>query len=98
MGLTVKMQQELEGHDLHLVFEEHRDKWLEAANRTHRFVTVSFPEDSTIRRDDVAEAMVSMLEVNEELQNMLALKRLKQKYWARYFAHYIVDKLWDEIS
>lgn len=98
MGLTVKMQQMLEAYGLDRLFEEHRDKFKEAAKRTHTFVTLSFPEDSTIRRDDVAEAMVSMLEVNEELQGSLALSKLKQKYWATYFAHYIVDKLWDEIS
>lgn len=92
------MQQALEGYGLDLLFEEHRDQWLEAAKRTHTFVTVSFPPDSTIRRDDVAESMISMLEVNEELQNHLLLKKLKQKYWATYFAHYIVDNLWDEIS
>ncbi|MDX2274809.1 MAG: hypothetical protein NW206_05090 [Hyphomonadaceae bacterium] len=98
MGLTVKMQQMLEGYGLDALFDEHREQWKEAAKRTHTFVTLSFPDESTIRRDDVAESMVSMLEVNEELQGALAVKKLKQKYWATYFAHYIVDKLWDEIS
>lgn len=98
MGLTLKMQQQLEAYDLHEVFNDNRAKFLEAAKRTHHFVTLSFPEDSAIRRDDVADAMVSMLEVHEELQEALTLRKLKQKYWAKYFAHYIVDQVWEEIS
>jgi hypothetical protein len=48
-----------------------RGTWVGAAQRTHRFVRGDFPEGALIRRDDVANALIPILEVNEALRDRL---------------------------
>jgi hypothetical protein len=58
----------------------------------------AFPDNAAIRRDDVAKAMVPVLEVNQKLTNYLKEEKIRGKYWIRDFADLIVDRTWDAIQ
>ena len=98
MSLTVRVEQMLTDAGLVTFFDEHPAQWHSVANRAHTFVESLFPDGATIRRDDVAQTMVPVLEVNEDLRTYLQSKKLTQKYWFRYFADLIVDRAWEGIQ
>jgi hypothetical protein len=98
MALTLDTEQALENAGLIAEFEKDRATWLNAAKQSHDFVKQNFPAGATIRCDDVAKALLPVLEVSEALNDFLASKKLKQKYWIKYFGDLILDRTWDEIT
>ena len=98
MALTRKQEQRLERAEMIIFFENHRSQWTLLAQHAYDYVMGNFPPGTTIRRDDVAEALVPILEVNESLTDCLDEKRLTQKYWYSYFCDLIIDQTWNEIS
>jgi hypothetical protein len=98
MALTRKEEQRLERAKLTEFFENNRDQWKLLAQHAYDYVMGNFPVGTTIRRDDVAEALTPILEVNESLIDSLDEKSLKQKYWYAYFCDFILDQTWNEIT
>lgn len=92
MALTLAEQQKLDSVSLVKFFEDNKNTWKKMAKRAHGFVKESFPANASIRPDDVAKALIPVLEVCEPFLNYLRKNRLRQKYWIRYFADYILDK------
>jgi hypothetical protein len=74
-----------------------REAWLDAARQTKAFIAGNFPQGSRIRRDDVAKALIPILEVNEVLKDALNEKKLRGKFWIKDFADLIIDRTWDEL-
>lgn len=97
MGLTLYWEKRLDDADLVKFFDDNREAWLKAACDALQYSRARFPENSTIRRDDVAQFLVPVVEVDEDFKNHLDSNRLTQKYWAKHFADLIVDRVWDEI-
>jgi hypothetical protein len=69
MALTLEAEQRLESVGLVALYDQHRADWLVAATETMDFIANGFPAGSKIRRDDVAKALVPILEVNETLKD-----------------------------
>jgi hypothetical protein len=97
MALTLAAEQRLERVELIQFFDTSRQTWLGAAQRTYGFVRRDFPQGALIRRDDVAKALIPILEVNEALRDRLNEYKLRQKFWISDFADLIIDRVWDEI-
>jgi hypothetical protein len=97
MSLTLKVAQRLEGAGLVEFFDAHKATWLKAARQAHDFVAEGFPDDATIRRDDVRQPLLSVLEVHKRLRKKLADESLKQKYWVSDFTDLVIDRTWQEI-
>ena len=97
MALTLEADQRLARVGLVDLFDTHRAAWLEAATQTKAFISANFPFGSAIRRDDVAKALIPILEVNEILRDELDVSKLRGKFWVRDFADLIIDRTWDEI-
>src|ERR1700676_3587238 len=93
MALTFDVEQRLIRANLATFFNDHQPIWLAAAKEAHEYLH-GF---STIRPDDVAKVLHPIIEVNVQLQNTLATKRLTQKYWTKYFVDLIFDKTWQQI-
>jgi hypothetical protein len=83
MALTLEADQRLEAVGLVALFTAHQADWLNAASETKVFVTGNFPPGSLIRRDDVAKALIPILEVNETLKDELNASKLRGKFWIR---------------
>ena len=97
MALTLEAEQRLESVGLVRLFTEHEDLWLQAAKETKAFIAGNFPKGALIRRDDVAKALIPILEVNEILRDELDENKLRQKFWIKNFADLIIDKTWDKL-
>jgi hypothetical protein len=98
VSLTLKMEQSLTAAGLVDFFDQDPEPWKQLAAETKTFVKEHFPDGATIRRDDVAMALVPLLEVHENLAACMQEKKLTQKYWIRYFADLIVDRSWATIN
>ena len=72
--------------------------WLDAAKQTKEFIAGNFPDGAKIRRDDVAKALIPILEVNETLKDALDSKKLRGKFWIKDFADLIIDRTWEELE
>ena len=98
MGLTLEAEQRLDDVGLVDFFEQHRPEWLAVAKETYAYVSGNFPNGSMIRRDDVAKALLPIVEVNEPLKEMLDQNKLRGKFWRSFFTDLVVDRTWDELG
>ena len=98
MSLTLYWEQRLGDAELIQFFDNNRAAWLTAAREAMQYTRSRFPPRSPIRRDDVAQFLVNVIEVDENFKNHLASKKLTQKYWTNHFADLIIDRTWNEIS
>jgi hypothetical protein len=98
MALTLEAEQRLEAVGLVKLFASHEKSWLQAAKETKEFIAGNFPEGAKIRRDDVAKALIPILEVNETLKDALNENKLRGKFWIRDFADLIIDRTWGELE
>jgi hypothetical protein len=98
MGLTLYWEQGLRDAELIRFFEANRAAWATAAREALQYARGRFPQGAPIRRDDVAQFLVNVIEVDENFKNHLAENRLTQKYWAKHFADLIVDRTWGEMT
>jgi len=97
MSLTLESEQRLIKGGLVTYFTENQARWLGFVQRSYAYVKEGFPQGATVRRDDVAKALLPMLEVDPELLNVIAVKKLKEKYWVRYFGDLILDRCWEQV-
>jgi hypothetical protein len=98
MALTLEAEQRLGIVSLVGLYEKQAVDWLKAAQETKGFIAGNFPKGSKIRRDDVAKALIPILEVNELLKDKLAESKLRGKFWIKDFADLIIDRTWDELE
>jgi|SRR6516164_6217072 hypothetical protein len=98
MALTLEAEQRLESVGLVALYDQHQADLLVAATETMDFIANGFPPGSKIRRDDVAKALVPILEVNETLKDALESSKLRGKFWIKDFADLIIDRTWDELE
>jgi hypothetical protein len=98
MALTLEAEQRLGAVGLVAFFNAHHPAWLNTAQQTKTFVTGNFPVGSLIRRDDVAKALIPILEVNELLRDALNENKLRGKFWIKDFADLIIDRTWEQLD
>lgn len=98
MSLTLDAEQKMESVGLVGFFGQSKATWQALAQQAYNFVKHSFPQTAIIRRDDVAKALLPVIEVNEDLINYLHAKKCTQKYWFKFFGDLILDKCWVDIS
>jgi hypothetical protein len=98
MSLTLYWEQKLSEAELVRFFDDNRAAWLVAAREAYAYTRSRFPQGAPIRRDDVAQFIVNVIEVDEDFKNHLASNRLTQKYWAKHFADLIIDRTWREMT
>jgi len=79
-------------------YEGHVAEYRDIAQRSYEFAEANvLPTGLPVRPDDVAVHIVPALEIDEDLREFLAGKKLRQKFWYRRFADLILDRLWEEI-
>lgn len=98
MGLTLYWEQKLDAVGFVDFFDDNRAAWLAAATVALQYARGQFPDNSTIRRDDVAQFLIPVIEVDEVFKNHLDMNKLTQKYWARHYADLVIDRVWNEIT
>lgn len=98
MALTLESEQRLKDVGLIELYSQHAAIWLDAAHQAKAFIVSNFPDGAKVRRDDVAKALFPVLEVNEVLKEYLDQKKLRGKFWIRFFGDLIIDKTWDQLN
>lgn len=98
VALTLEAEQRLIDVGLVAFFEQHRADWLAVAQDTYTYLSGNFPVGSMIRRDDVAKALLPIVEVNEPLKEVLDERKLRGKFWRTFFTDLVVDRTWDELG
>jgi hypothetical protein len=98
MALTLEAEQRLTDVGAVAFYEKDAADWLATVRATKAFIKGQFPADAPIRRDDVAKALISVLEVHEEFKDYRSEKTLRAKYWIRDFADLLVDRTWDNLD
>jgi len=99
MALTAEEIQNLRNASLIDFFNAHKALYLAKARSAYEY-TKAYVEASGehVRVDDVAGSLVLALKVGDPVIGYLAKKKLTQKYWYNWFADYILDYAWEELS
>jgi hypothetical protein len=99
MALTAAKVKDLEDKGFVDLFTKHRALWEAKAREAYvyaqKLVSVS---GQPVRPDDVLPLLVPALVLSRELRVFLEDNRLTQKYWRDYFAEFIIDTLWKDLS
>jgi len=99
MGLTLEQQQRLERVGLDRLFGGQEALWTEIAESAYQYTkSIADRAQWTVRQDDVAPALIQALKVSVPLGTYLGQEKLTQKYWVEWFAHLILDRLWDHLT
>jgi hypothetical protein len=98
MSLTRKAELALNDVGLLGFYNKDPKRWLRLVKETYAFVKSQFPSSAVVRPDDVAQALLPLLGINESLREYLQERKLKQAYWITYFADLILDRNWNTIS
>lgn len=98
MGLTLEGEQRLDAAGVIAHFDENEGAWLATITETYQFVARNFPNGALIRKDDIAKAMLPIVEVNEGYQDFRNENKLRAKFWNSLFADLVVDRTWDQLT
>lgn len=98
MALTLEAEQRLEAVGLINFFDKSEASWQTLSKKAYDYVKGNFPPGSNVRPDDVAKALVPIVEVDADLRNELNASKLKQKFWIGYFVDLVIDRTWSFIS
>jgi hypothetical protein len=99
MGLTASVEMSLSDAGLIDFYKKHIPAFKALAIRAYSFAHENVaPTGFPLRKDDVATSLVTALEINEDLRECLAGKKLRQKFWYLRFADLILDRLWKELE
>src|SRR5690554_3600809 len=97
MALTLEAEQRLTDVGIVTFYQKDAADWLNTVRDTKKFVTENFPTDAPIRRDDVAKALVPLLEVHEGFKEYRNQEKLRQKFWIKDFVDLLIDRTWDQL-
>jgi hypothetical protein len=98
MALSLIEEQKLEKVGLVAYFHHAQKAWIEDAQKAYDYLKERYPDNVNPRRDDVARVLAPVIEASLALQQVLAGKRLTQKFWFAYFTNLIIDRSWHIIS
>lgn len=99
MALTTEHLQRLQRAGLDSFFTREQSVFRPLAYEAYDYaVTMVAPTGQPVHVDDAAAPLRLALNLNKKLADYLAAKRLTQKYWTEWFADYILDQLWADLS
>jgi hypothetical protein len=93
MGLSESKKKELEAKNFHRLFEHarHNQRWREIAERARIYARDNITGGNEPRPDDVAEALLPILNADSDLRIHQKDNRAMGKRYKEAFADYIVD-------
>jgi hypothetical protein len=97
VALTLEAEQRMDTVGVVRFYEADAANWLATVTATKAFVSGNFPPGVLIRRDDVAKALVPILEVHEGFRDFRNAEKLRGKFWIKDFADLLIDRTWDNL-
>lgn len=98
MALTLEAEQRMDDVGLVALYAGDQGAWLGTVQATKNFVRGNFPANAPIRRDDVAKALIPILEVHEDFKEYRDQHKLRGKFWIKDFADLLIDRTWDNLN
>lgn len=98
MALTLEAEQRLTDVGLVDFYVADQVSWLNTVQETKSFVKRNFPNGALIRRDDVAKALIPILEVHEAFKDFRNNEKLRGKFWIKDFVDLLIDRTWDNLN
>ncbi len=99
MALTLEIEQQLIEVGLVEFFEKDKTTiWVVLARDAYEYTRKTYPDGTTIRRDDVAKALNPVLAVHPRLGTFLKTEKIRGRHWISDFGDYVLEKTWDEIQ
>jgi hypothetical protein len=98
MALTLEAEQRLTDVGIVDFYVANAADWLNTVKDTKKFVTGNFPAHAPIRRDDVAKALIPVIEVHEGFRDFRNEEKLRGKFWIKDFADLLTDRTWDQLD
>jgi hypothetical protein len=99
VGLTAPIELSLRDAGLIKFYDDNAPAFKAIAARTYAFTYETVHAASLqLRADDVADSLVSALEIDADLRAYLSKKNLRQKFWYQRFADLILDRLWEDLE
>jgi hypothetical protein len=97
MALTLEAEQRMSDVGLVAFVAGDEAAWLATVQATKDFVAGNFPVGALIRHDDVAKALIPILEVHEGFKTFRETAKLRGKFWIKDFADLLTDRTWDSL-
>jgi hypothetical protein len=93
MGLSESKKEELEAKDFHRLFKKYNAKWNAIAHKAHDYAKENITGGNEPRPDDIAEALLPILNADTDLRKHQTDNRASAKKYKLAFADYIVDQV-----
>lgn len=93
MGLSEAKKKELEAKNFHKLFEheKHNAKWHKIAKKAYDYAKDTITDGKEPRPDDISDALIPILNKDDDLRNHQKENRASSKRYKLAFADYIVD-------
>jgi hypothetical protein len=96
MALNLEEYQRLENASLLKLYKDHKSEWNKMAREARKYTMGYIPEKTPVRPDDVVKTLVPAITVDQKFLDYTDENRLREKYWATWFADLIIDSCWPQ--
>src|SRR5438105_688167 len=95
MGLSEAKKKELEAKNFHKLFgdKKHHQKWVAIAKKAYAYAKENITDGAEPRPDDISDALLPILNKDDDLRLHQVNNRASSKKWKLAFADYIVDQI-----
>jgi hypothetical protein len=95
MGLSEAKKKELEAKDFHKLFldKKRNAKWVTVVQRAYAYAKESITDGREPRPDDVSDALLPILNKDDDLRNHQHENHASSKKFKEAFADYLVDQI-----
>jgi hypothetical protein len=95
MGLSEAKKKELEAKNFHRLFKDkhHHQKWIAIAKKAFTYAKENITDGDEPRPDDISDALLPILNKDDDLRDHQRDNRASSKKWKLAFAEYIVDQV-----
>jgi len=93
MSLTLEIEHRLKDKGFDKLYEAHTAKWVEMAGKAEEYTKSLIGGGQAVRPGDISENLQNGIKIDPDFEAHLKGRRLTQKYWVRYFADYILERI-----
>jgi hypothetical protein len=95
VALSEAKKKELESKDFHKLFKDNKyhAKWVAVVKAAYAYARDNITDGAEPRPDDVSDALLPILNKDDDLRNHQKENRASSKRWKLAFADYIVDQV-----
>lgn len=94
MSLDTFKLHKLQAKEFDKLYVAHTEKWNKMVTKAVDGVRACVDEGAPIKAGDVVAALIHGVSISKEFENHLETQKLTQKYWASWFAEYVVEQIY----